>query len=282
MTDAPFATSMAASSVAQMKEDVSSVPTQEKYDATPATLRHIAIIPDGNRRWARARGIREWDGVREGAKATERTLDAIRARGVPWCTFWASSYDNLSKRPAGEREVLNELFATWFMRLVENPTIHRDRIRVRVLGEWRDLLSERSRASIDRAIAATAAYDGGALTFLIGYDGDRELVAAVRGLLQQGTENREPDFAKASPGRQETGLTIDDLRKHAWTNELPEVDLLIRTGSWEDPHRSANFLPLLTSNVQESYPQVYWPDFSESQLQRVIDDFAARERRLGA
>ncbi|TSC63690.1 MAG: tritranpolycis-undecaprenyl-diphosphate synthase [Parcubacteria group bacterium Gr01-1014_106] len=234
------------------------------------TLRHIAIIPDGNRRWASVQNMPVWEGVRIGAQTTEAVLVALLARHIPWCTFWASSYENLTKRPAGERAVLNELFAAWFTRLAENPTIHRERVRVRALGEWPDLLAAAAAGAVRRVVERTAAYDGGSLTFLIGYDGDRELVAAVNAA------------ARAGGSGQGAVGTVDDLRQFSWTKELPEVDLLIRTGSWEDPHRSANFLPLITSNVQEAYPKVYWPAFSETDLQHVIEDFAARGRRLGA
>lgn len=240
--------------------------------ADAPTPQHIAIIPDGNRRWAGARGLPVWDGVRTGVKTAEATFEAVRRRGIPWCTFWASSYDNLKERPARERGVLNELFTNWFTRLAKNETIHREHVRVRVFGEWRDLLQPSAVASIENVLRATEAYEGPALTFLVGYDGDRELVAAVRELLQQlGTGDREPA----------TGVTIDDLRRNAWTKALPAVDLIVRTGSWEDPHRSANFLPLLTSNVQEAYPQTYWPAFSEADLDAVIADYGRRGRRLG-
>lgn len=245
-------------------------PTPEAPKA-PVTLRHIAIIPDGNRRWAAAQGLPLWDGVRQGVKTAEAMFEAIRRRHIPWCTFWASSYDNLTQRPAPERMVLNELFAAWFSRLAENATIHRERVRVRVLGEWRDLLAVPAVTAIDRVLNTTAAHEGPALTFLVGYDGDRELATAVSTLL-----------AATKSKKLETGnVRTADLRANSWTQGLPEVDLLVRTGSWEDPHRSANFLPLLTSNVQEAYPRVFWPSFSEKELDNTIADFARRERRQG-
>lgn len=240
--------------------------------APPATLTHIAIIPDGNRRWAAARGMPLWDGVRTGVKTAENIFEAVRRRNIPWCTFWTSSYDNLVERPRTERGVLNELFTGWFSRLAVNETVHRERVRIRVLGEWRDLLDGPAVDAILHVLEATAAHEGPALTFLVGYDGDRELLAATNTLLQA-----------VGSGQRAVGksVTVDEIRAHAWTRELPGVDLIIRTGSWADPHRSANFLPLLTSNVQESYPDVYWPDFSDQDLDAVIADFARRERRLG-
>lgn len=264
--------------MSQLRTDArQEAPAAEPADVreTPAPpLRHIAIIPDGNRRWAAARGLPLWDGVRQGAKTAEAIFEAIRARRIPWCTFWASSYDNLTERPKTERHVLNELFADWFLRLAKNETVHRDRVRIRALGEWRDLLTEPAARAIERVIEATGQYAGPALTFLIGYDGDRELAAAATALLRQ---------LHSEPRTQNLELTValDDLRAHSWTKELPPVDLLLRTGAWEDPHRSANFLPLLTSNVQEAYPKVFWPDFAEAELETVLADFAARERRLG-
>ncbi len=238
--------------------------------AAPA-LNHIAIIPDGNRRWAAARGLPAWDGVRAGVKTDEATFEALRRRGIPWCTFWASSYDNLKERPVRDRGVLNELFTEGFARLADNETIHREHVRVRALGEWRDLLQSSAAESIEKVLRATEAYQGPVLTFLVGYDGDRELVAATKSLLQRASVERT--------SMQE--MTIDDLRKNAWTRDLPEVDLIVRTGSWEDPHRSANFLLLLTSNVQEAYPKTYWPAFSEADLDAVIADYGQRGRRLG-
>lgn len=242
--------------------------------ATPVTtppLQHIAIIPDGNRRWATARGIPAWDGIRTGVQTAEKIFEALRRRRIPWCTFWASSYDNLTKRPAQERVILNELFAQWFTQLAENRTIHAEHVRVRVLGEWPDLLLSAAREAIQRVLERTVQYRESALTFLIGYDGDRELAAATTSLLRACGRNEETADA----------ITMERLRAHAWTKDLPEVDLLLRTGSWEDPHRSANFLPLRTSNVQEAYPAVYWPAFSEEELDHVLADYQRRTRRLG-
>ncbi len=235
-------------------------------------LQHIAIIPDGNRRWAAAHGMQLWEGVRTGVQTAEAIFDALRRRRIPWCTFWASSYDNLTKRPATERAVLNELFAEWFTRLAANEAIHANRVRVRVLGEWKDVLAAPAARAIEHVLEATAGYNDLGLTFLVGYDGDRELAAAATSLVRERTGVQASERAS---------VTIDDVRKHAWTRELPEVDVIVRTGSWEDPHRSANFLPLLTSNVQEAYPKVYWPAFSETDLAAIITDVTTRERRLG-
>lgn len=251
----------------------SEVAPRESHQAPP--LRHLAIIPDGNRRWAAARGSLPWDGVRQGVVTAERTFEAVLSRHIPFCTFWASSYDNLVQRPYAERVVLNELFATWFGQLADNDTVRRERVAVRFIGEWHSLLAPAARASISRVLEETAAYDGPVLTFLVGYDGDRELTAAVTALLKkQGVRQNVPDT--------NTPVVLEDLRAQAWTKGLPAVDLLVRTGSWEDPHRSANMLPFLTSNVQEAYPAVYWPDFSAAELDQVLADYLARERRLGA
>lgn len=224
-----------------------------------------------------------WDGIRVGVKTAETIFEAIRRKQIPWCTFWASSYDNLTARSPTERDILNELFADWFSQLATNEKIHREQIRIRVLGEWRELLAAPAVRAIENLLTTAGAYPGPALTFLIGYDGDRELVAAVRALLQQRAASSPAPGAsrRYGAGVQRAEVTLDDLRARAWTHELPPVDLLIRTGAWTDPHRSANFLPLLTSNVQEAYPPVFWPAFSEPALDAVIADFAARERRLG-
>lgn len=242
-------------------------------EADGPAVNHIAIIPDGNRRWAAEKGVPIWDGVRSGAKTAETTFEAIRKRRIPWCTFWASSYDNLAKRPVPERRVLDELYTQYFTALTDNKTVHRERVRVRVLGEWAELISPTAQEAIRAVLAATESYGDASLTFLVGYDGDRELASAATALMQEVVSSKEKVVRT---------VTIDDLRAHSWTKELPEVDVIIRTGAWEDPHRSANFLPLLTRNVQEAYPQMYWPDFSEQALDQVLADLQRRERRLGA
>lgn len=114
-------------------------------------------------------------------------------------------------------------------------------------------------------MAKTAHRSSRELTLLIDYSGNRERTEAVRSLLLHPSTT---DFEHA-------------LRKHSWTGHLPDLDLIIRTGSWTDPHNSAGFMNLLADEVQYAFPEKLWPDFTGSDLEQIITDFKARERRHG-
>jgi undecaprenyl diphosphate synthase len=143
-------------------------------------------------------------------------------------------------------------------------------VRIQVLGEWRDLLSEKTVAAADNAMATTANHTGPILAILIGYDGYRERGAAVQKLLKDAPEPAN-DVLEAE----------SQLRERSWTGHLPNVDLIVRTGVWNDPHSSANFLGFLAGEAQFAFPKVLWPDFTAKMLDNVIDDYLGRERRHG-
>lgn len=108
----------------------------------------------------------------------------------------------------------------------------------------------------------------------MGYDGRRERGAAAASLAQS--------YAQTQQAIPEDVLEMDALlQSHAWTGHLPDVDLIVRTGAWEDPHNSAGFLGFLTAESQFSFPEVLWPDFTPAVLETVLADFTRRERRKG-
>jgi undecaprenyl diphosphate synthase len=143
-------------------------------------------------------------------------------------------------------------------------------VKVEVWGRWRELLKPYARRCTERIIERTADYgdSGKVLTVLIGYNGNEERGAA----LQQVAGLSVPsDYAAANRL----------LRDHAWTGHLPDVDLVIRTGSLDDPHNSNGFLSLITDNSQYIYSDLLFPDFTKADLEACVAEFHRRERRLG-
>lgn len=234
-------------------------------------INHLAIIPDGNRRWAKKRAISLEGKIYE--KGSEKTFEIINAalrEDIAFVTFWASSYANLLARPKGFVNATEDMYVKKFNELAKNELIHKQQVKIEVYGEWRNILQPKTIDSIQNAINATNQYSKRQLTILVGYDGHRERGAAVLAML------------KDSPALPADLSDADDLLKnYAWTNSLPSADLVIRTGAWQDPHNSAAFLSLQTGESQYSFPKVLWPDFTPELLREILTDFAKRERRLG-
>ncbi|MFH0852664.1 MAG: polyprenyl diphosphate synthase [bacterium] len=232
--------------------------------------KHIAIIPDGNRRWAKSRGRLAWDGHRAGAKNFEKITKAAQKIGIFCLTFWGGSYDNLTKRPEKELKFLKEVYRINFVRLLKNKDIFRNEIKVSVFGQWPELLSERIMQPIEKIIEKTKDHHKKFLNFLIGYNGTYEMLDAIKKIV-----------AKA---RQEKNLEVTEelLKANLWTKDLPPVDLVIRTGLEGDPHWSNGFMMWDTADSQFYFTETLWPDFSEKEFIKAVESYAKRERRLGA
>jgi len=232
---------------------------------------HVAVIPDGNRRWARMHGLPVLAGHKEGGRALERLIKDIiglEELGIDCFTFWGASVANLTKRPLEETDFLNKLFANGFHALANNQAIHQHQIRVRVLGLWPLFLGKESQKSIEEAMEATAAYSRGMLNLLIAYDGTEEMLRAIQAIAEE---------AKRDASLIVTRQTIKD-----WllTKELPSVDLVIRTGG--EPHLSAGFMMWDVADAQLIFFKKLWPDFTPDDLRQAVMDFKGRKRRFGA
>lgn len=228
---------------------------------------HVAIIPDGNRRWARQRGLSPAEGHRKGAEALERLLEEQWHQDVRWFTFWAASVDNLTKRPVEEVEALRILFHIQFGQLANRPMVHERRVRIRVLGEWQKHLHPETQQSVQTAMEATAAYSDRNLTLLVAYDGIRAMVNAIQTLTEQ--------------GRRDASLVVtpEIVQTNLVTAELPPVDLVIRTGG--EPHLSAGFLMWETANSQLVFTERLWPEFTGDDFTAALNEYHARTRRFG-
>ncbi len=225
---------------------------------------HIAVIPDGNRRWAKAHRLNPWEGHIEGTKRYWDAANFLFELGVTNLTFWAASYDNLHKRSKMEVNFLIKLLHTE----MQNPQLwelaQKNKVRVQVLGEWDSVIKNQSlREAIQDIQSRTAQFTKRTLTFLFCYDGQREMVEAVKNLAH----------FKQQP------VTESTLRSSLWTGSLPDVDLVIRTGG--EPHWSAGFMMWLTANSQFYFTDTLWPAFKKEQIKKALVDYERRERRLG-
>lgn len=231
---------------------------------------HIAVIPDGNRRWAKQNGLTGYKKLYD--QGIDRVLEITEAafeNGVSHLSLWGSSHANIANRDGDFFQNIDKLYRDNIKKFADHEMIERYDVKIHAIGEWRDSLSSETIKVIDQAIAQTAHRNGKVLTLLLDYSGSRERAAAV---LKMSTQTTTPDSTEAA---------AELLRRSSWTSDLPEVDLIVRTGAWQDPHNSAGFLSLLTDESQYAFPEVLWPDFSGEMLASIIDDFKSRERRHG-
>jgi undecaprenyl diphosphate synthase len=231
---------------------------------------HIAIIPDGNRRWAREKGVSPWRGHYEGVKALERILNAADELDVFCFSFWGASVDNILERSKRETAVLKELFGINFGRLLKQKRIFEKEIRVNVLGEWRKYFPARIRKPIEELVETTKKHDKFFLNFFIMYDGRIEMVEAIKKIVAQ--KGRDKNLK----------ITPELIKSSLYAAELPPVDLVIRTGVEGDPHNSAGFMMWDTAYSQLYFTKTLWPDFREKEFMEAIESYGKRERRMGA
>lgn len=229
---------------------------------------HVAVIPDGNRRWAKMRGLSVLVGHQKGAEALERILKKILGLGIDCFTFWGASIDNLTKRPLEEVRFLNRMFTDQFHTLAHNQIIHRDEIRVNVLGFWSSFLSDEAQQSITEVITSTTMYNRCMLNFLIAYDGVEEMLQAIRAIVAEAHQNAS--FV----------LSRQEIKKRLLTKDLPPVDLVIRTGG--EPHLSAGFMMWDIADAQMVFSEKLWPDYTPDDFEQAVLEFHRRERRFGA
>ena len=230
---------------------------------------HVAVILDGNRRWATASGLVEVSaGHRAGADKLDELIDWCVRVGVRQLTVWALSQENLARPPAQLGGLLDVL-ADKLDALAE---LHRGQsLQIRVVGRHAEL-PPRLRASIATVEAATAANTGLRLTIALAYSGRDELVDAARSLVRQLASEG------TSPGRIAAGITRDALAQHLYTAGVPDPELIIRTSG---ELRLSGFLPWQGTDSELYFTDVYWPAFRELDFLRALRSFQQRRRRYG-
>ncbi len=234
--------------------------------AAPRSLpRHIAIIMDGNGRWAQSRGLPRIAGHRRGAEAVRRTVAGAVELGIPYLTLFGFSSENW-KRPSGEIHDLMSLLRHYL--LAEIAELHRNGIRLQVIGQI-DRFAADIVDLLEHAEAVTRDNRAITLTMALSYGGRAEVVAAVREIA-----------AAAAAGRLTIDAIDEDLfSRHLLTRDLPDPDLLIRTSGEQ---RISNFLLWQCAYSELVFTKTLWPDFGKTDLVQAIDEYCGRERRYGA
>jgi len=225
---------------------------------------HIALIPDGNRRWARAQGLAPWKGHEKGAERFFEVAEYAFDSGIPYVTLWAASIDNLTKRSKIEIRFLCSILRRELQSKRTIALFMDNKIRVRFIGQWKKLVNDSKLISvIEQRQEDTKNFTGKNLTILFGYDGKREMMEAIKKIQQ-------------SP---EASVDYTSVKEHLWTSVLPPVDLVVRAGG--EPHWSGGFMMWHTTDSQFYFTEKLWPDFDTQELQKALDDYASRERRFG-
>ena len=230
----------------------------------PARLpHHIAIIMDGNGRWAKRRHLPRIAGHKAGMDAVRATVETAARAGVKALTLYAFSEENWKKRPRAEVSFLMRLLQTYLRR--EVPTLNRENIRLQFIGRWHQLPPE-VQERMKWALSATGKNTGMVLTLAINYSARTELVDAFNSLLKAATSNG------THPVDEHT------IARHLYTRDLPELDLLIRTSG---EMRLSNFLLWQAAYAEIFVTPTLWPDFNGVYLLEAVAEFQKRERRYG-
>lgn len=227
--------------------------------------KHIAIIMDGNGRWAKSRGLPRAIGHRAGADMLRRIIKETIRIGIPYLTVYAFSTENW-KRPQDEVNALMELLVEYVNK--ELSKLNKNGVRINLLGN-KDRLPEEARLQIERAVKETKENDVLQLQIALNYGGRAEIVDAVKALLRDISENK---------------VIIEEINedlfsKYLYTGGIPDPDLIIRPSG---ELRLSNFLPWQSAYSELWFANVFWPDFSEEHYRRAIYDYQLRNRRYGA
>jgi undecaprenyl diphosphate synthase len=235
-------------------------------NAAPRTLpQHVAIIMDGNGRWARARGLPRIAGHRRGAEAVRRTAARACELGIPYLTLFGFSSENW-QRPSSEIHDLMGLLRHYLR--AEIAELCRNGIRLKVIGQIRRLAPDIV-SLIEQAEETTRDNSAITLTIALSYGGRSEIVAAVRAIAAQ---VRAGNLALDA-------VDEECLARHLFTVDLPDPDLLIRTSGEQ---RISNFLLWQCAYSELVFTKTLWPDFAKDDLDEAIDEYCGRERRYGA
>ena len=232
--------------------------------SAPKVPRHVAIIMDGNGRWAQARGLDRSEGHVEGVNTVRRITEAASEAGVEYLTLYAFSTENWN-RPKAEVDALMHLIGIAIER--ETPDLIKNNVRLTMIGDVDRMPAE----ALDRlrgCMARTAHCTGLVLNLALSYSARWEITAAARALARR-VADRDLDWADIDEAALAGSMT---------TAGIPDPDLLIRTGG---DMRVSNFLLWQIAYAELYFTPVYWPDFSKEDFRLAISQFGGRERRFG-
>jgi len=226
---------------------------------------HIAVIPDGNRRYAKKAGLDFYHAYRRGVEKVRNFLTwALEYREIKNVTFFALSTENL-QRSRLELEILFKIFDEEFRRTLEDPLIHENKVRIRFIGD-RNLLPNRIVKYMEELESLTSNYSNYHLTFALGYGGRAEIVRCIRRMLTGEVKMTE--------------ITEDSLFQCLDTRDLPnpEPDVVLRTGGEK---RISNFLLYQSAYSELIFLDKLWPEVEKEDLAYVVEEYSRRQRRFG-
>ena len=229
-------------------------------------MQHLAIIMDGNRRWARSQGLNALAGHQQGADSLQTIARAVGARGIPYLTVFAFSSENWKRSPM-EVSGLIALMRRFLQREVD--TLISENVRLRIVGDWSRFDSDMV-TLFQQAETRTATNTGLILSVCLNYSGQNDILQAAEAHAKSKADNAEK--GKDSP------LSADGFKAHLMTAHLPPVDLLIRTGN---EYRISNFLLWDSAYAELYFSSKNWPEFNEHDLDLALSDFNVRQRRFG-
>lgn len=237
---------------------------QESLKKSGEIPKHIAIIMDGNGRWAKKRFLPRLEGHRAGAKSVRNTVEECRKLGIRYLTLYAFSTENWT-RPQEEVSGLMKLFIEYLKS--EAATLAKNKVRLRAIGE-RDKLPSEILALLEDVEAQTSKEPELDLILALSYGSRQELVSTTKKIA-----------AKVQKGE----LSIDEIsesliQSHLYTADIPDPDLLIRTS---DEQRISNFLLWQCAYTEFVFTPVLWPDFSKEEFHKCLEEYQKRERRFG-
>lgn len=236
--------------------------TLEMPSKSKQPLNHVAIIMDGNGRWAKAKGLTRIKGHEEGVENAKRIVKIAQKYSIKYLTLYAFSSENWG-RPKEEVDALLQLLeiflVTYAQELIEN------KIKVSIIGQYREL-PDKVVSAIDRLIHNTSHFTEYHLILAINYSSRIEIVETFKEILK--SKNNIP-IEK---------IDWHLIEEHLDTREIPDPDLIIRTSG---EHRLSNFLLLQGAYSEIYFTETYWPDFNEQDFQKAIEYYKTRERRFG-
>jgi len=223
--------------------------------------KHVGFIMDGNRRWAKERGLTAGEGHAAGAENMSKIVEACAKLGVETITFYAFSTENFKKRSQGEIATLFGLLGVWLQK--KSDIMKKQGVRLAFLGDL-SKLPERLQNKINHAVDVLKNNERIKCNILMNYGGRPEIVHAIQQIIQ---EHRSADE-----------INEELIANHLYTKGQPDPDLIIRTGG---EMRLSNFLIWQMSYSELYFTDTYWPDFDENELEKAFQDFANRQRRYG-
>lgn len=232
--------------------------------ANPNIPRHVAIIMDGNGRWAKQRGLPRFRGHQKGTERIEEVIEGCIERGVRYLTLYAFSKENWV-RPKEEVDFLMDLLSQYLDK--ELPKLKENEIRFNTIGQISDLKPEIQK-KLERNKAETRSFDKLVLTLALSYSARIEITEACKGIARK---------VKAGELNPES-IDESTIQQSLYTVELPDPDLLIRTSG---EMRVSNFLLWQISYAEIYVTEKYWPDFSKEEFFKALEAYQKRERRFG-